>query len=107
MKEYYVIAINGQKAVDAARELTRGYCYTSLYNHGIKLAQVEVTIDDDGFYNGNPNQWVDVSFIAHKNIELTILELSRKGFKGCPAIISKCKLHGCVEEAEELCCFFI
>lgn len=107
MNEYYVISINGQKAVDSAKKLTRGYCYTGLYNHSVKLGQVEITIDDDGFYKGIPNKWVDVSYISHKNINLALLELSRKGFKGCPAMISKCKLHGCVEEVEELCCFII
>lgn len=106
MKQFN-IAINGQKAVDAAHAFIGNSCYRGIYNHGKRIGQVEVVIDEDGYYNGYPNKWVDVTVPEQKQIETVIDQLSRIGFKGCPCIIQEENLHGCVAAATDLCCMII
>lgn len=64
MENAIVISINGQKAVDVARAFCAGCCTRGIYAHGKRIAQLEVVVDQDGTYNGNPNKWVDVTVIA-------------------------------------------
>lgn len=106
MKQFN-IAINGQKAVDAAYAFIGSSCYRGIYNHGKRIGQMEVVIDEDGYYNGNPNKWVDVTVLEQKQIETVINQLSRIGFKGCPCIIQEENLHGCMISATDLCCIII
>lgn len=106
MKQFN-IAINGQKAVNAAYAFIGNSCYRGIYNHGKRIGQVEVVIDDDGYYKGNPNKWVDVTVPEQKHIESVIKQLSRIGFSGCPCIIQEENLHGCVATAADLCCMII
>lgn len=106
MKQFN-IAINGQKAVDVARAFVGSGCYRGIYNHGKKIAQVEVVIDDTGTYNGNPNKWVDVTVLEQKQIETVVKQLFRLGFAGCPCIVQEEILIGCVATGTDLCCFII
>lgn len=106
MKQFN-IAINGQKAVDAARAFIGNGCYRGIYNHGKKIAQVEVVIDDDGSFNGNPNKWVDVTVLEQKHIETVVKQLFRLGFNNCPCIIQIENASGCYAAAKDLCCFII
>jgi hypothetical protein len=106
MKQFN-IAINGQRAVDAAYAFIRTRCYRGIYNHGEKIAQVEVVIDDPGTYNGNPNKWVDVTVLEQKQIETVVKQLSRLGFMGCPCIVQEESLIGCLATGTDLCCFII
>ena len=106
MKQFN-IAINGQKAVDAARSFIGNACCKGIYNHGKRIAQVEVVIDDDGSYNGNLNKWVDVTVFEQKNIETVVKQLARIGFKNCPCIIQVENVTGCYAVAKDLCCFII
>ena len=101
------IAINGQKAVDAARSFIGNACCKGIYNHGKRIAQVEVVIDDDGHFNGSPNKWVDVTVLEQKHIETVVNQLSRIGFKKCPCIIQLENVSGCYAAAKDLCCFII
>lgn len=106
MKQFN-IAINGQTAVDAARAFIKSNCYRGIYNHGKKIAQVEVVIDTPGTYNGNPNKWVDVTILTQKDIESVIKQLSRIGFKGCPCMVQVETVTGCLVNSVDLCCFII
>lgn len=106
MKQFN-IAINGQKAVDAAYAFVGNACYRGIYNHGKRIGQVEVTIDDAGCYNGNPNKWVDVTVLQQNQIETMLKQLSRIGFAGCPCIIQQEDLTGCMATATDLCCLII
>lgn len=106
MKQFN-IAINGQKAVDAARSFIGDACFRGIYNHGKRIAQVEIVIDDDGFYNGNPNKWVDVTVFEQKQIETVVKQLSRLDFNNCPCIIQIENVTGCYAVAKDLCCFII
>ena len=101
------IAINGQKAVDAASAFIKNACYRGIYNHGEKIAQVEIVIDEPGTYNGNPNKWVDVTILKQKHIESVIKQLSRLGFKGCPCMMQAETVTGCLANNTNLCCFII
>lgn len=106
--EYFVVSVNGQKAVDAGYAFQRGACYRGIMNHGKKIAQLEVVVDEPGEYNGNPNKWVDVSYIkTGKNVETVLNILSKIGFKGCKCIISKEKQDDCIVEAKELFCTIV
>ncbi len=62
-KEYfYTVEIYGQKAVDAGYKFCAGKCCAEFAGgHG----QLEVTVDDDGEYNGFANKWVSVNFIKN------------------------------------------
>ena len=106
MKQFN-IAINGQAAVDAAYAFIGNGCYRGIYNHGKRIGQIEVTIDDDGYYNGNPNKWVDVTVLQQNQIETVLKQLSRIGFSGCPCIIQDETLDGCIATATDLCCLII
>ena len=106
MKQFN-IAINGQKAVAAARSFIGDSCCKGIYNHGKRIGQVEVVIDDDGSYNGNPNKWVDVTVFEQKQIETVVKQLSRLGFNNCPCIIQIENITGCHAVAKDLCCFII
>ena len=106
MKQFN-IAINGQKAVNSARSFIGNACCKGIYNHGKRIAQVEVVIDDDGSYNGSPNKWVDVTVLEQKQIGTVVNQLSRLGFSGCPCIIQVENVSGCYAAATDLCCFII
>lgn len=82
------ISINGQKAVDIGYKFQNGYCYRGIYNHGKRIAQLEVVLDEPGQYNGYDIKWVDVSYIEPKNVDKVIKQLRRLGFGGCVATIS-------------------
>ena len=105
--EQFNIAINGQKAVNAARSFIGNACCKGIYNHGKRIAQVEVVIDDDGTYNGSPNKWVDVTILEQKHIETVVKQLSRLGFNKCPCIIQVENVSGCYAAAKDLCCLII
>lgn len=106
MKQFN-IAINGQKAVDVARAFIGPVCYRGIYNHGKRIAQVEVVVDEPGTYKGNPNKWVDVTILNQKNIEIVVNQLSRIGFKGCPCVVQTETVTGCLINSVDLCCFIL
>lgn len=106
MKQFN-IAINGQDAVTAARAFIKNACYRGIYDHGEKIAQIEIVIDEPGDYNGNPNKWVDVTILKQKHIESVIKQLSRIGFKNCPCIVQAEVVTGCFINSTDLCCFII
>lgn len=101
--KYYTISVNGQKAVDAGREFCKGSCYRQIITHGKALAQLEVVVDDSGEYNGNPNKWVDVSYIkTGADVEQVLTALAKIGFSGCPCIVTEDTETGCYARQEEL-----
>ena len=106
MKQFN-IAINGQKAVNSARSFIGDACCKGIYNHGKRIAQVEVVIDDDGYFNGSPNKWVAVTVLEQKHIKTVLKQLSRLGFDNCPCIIQLENVSGCYAAAKDLCCFII
>ena len=106
MKQFN-IAINGQKAVNVARSFIGNACCKGIYNHGKRIAQVEVVVDDDGHFNGSPNKWVDVTVLEQKHIETVVKQLARLGFNNCPCIIQIENVSGCYAVAKDLCCFII
>lgn len=82
-----VICINGQQAVDAGYEFQGNYCYRGIYDHGKKIAQLEVVIDEHGEYNGRPNKWVDVTCTVGVSVKKVLKQLKRLGFDGCDAYL--------------------
>ena len=108
MKQYYTININGQKAVDAGYDFCGSHCYAQLMNGGKSIAQMEVVIDEDGYYNGFPNKWVSVSYIYDgKDVETALDILKGCGFEGCSCIISLDIESGCFAKQAEMCCMVI
>lgn len=107
MESAIVISINGQKAVDAAKAFCAGSCTRGIYSHGKRIAAVEVVVDQDGTYNGNPNKWVDVTVTVPGKEEAVINQLTRLGFASCPCIISVETYTGCFANAQALCCMII
>ena len=81
------VMVHGQKAVDLARQYIGNKCYSGVYVNGEWIAQAEVTVDDDGYYNGRPNKWVDFSYIKPENVEKVLSWLRENGFSGCFAVI--------------------
>lgn len=84
----YRIAVNGQKAVDIANKINAGKCYSRIKINDSFAAQMEVTIDEDGEYNGRKNKWVDFSFIPANMVESVIIWLEENGFSGCFALFT-------------------
>lgn len=84
----YVIEVNGQKAVDAARDFIGARCYRQLQIGGAFAAQVEVVIDEPGDYNGYANKWVAFSFIPAAMVPAVFAWLENNGFSGCLASLA-------------------
>lgn len=106
MKQFN-IAVNGQKAVNAARAFIGPACYRGIYNHGKRLANVELVVDETGAYKGLPNKWVDVTVLNRRDIETVVNQLSRLGFSGCPCMVQYETVTGCLITSTDLCCFII
>ena len=81
-----VISIYGQHAVDIAYNFQGGYCYRGIYDHGKRIAQLEVVIDKPGKCNGFDQKWVDVT-LDPWNFEKVIKQLKRLGFSECFALV--------------------
>lgn len=105
--QQFNIAVNGQKAVEAARAFIGSACCRGIYNHGKRLAQVEIVVDEPGMYKGLPNKWVDVTVLKQRDIEAVVIQLSRLGFSGCPCMIQAENVMGCLANSTDLCCFII
>ena len=84
----YVIEVNGQKAVDAARAFIGSRCYRQLQIGGAFAAQIEVVIDEPGTYNGHSNKWISVSFIPAAMVPAVMAWLENNGFSGCLASLA-------------------
>ena len=76
-----VLSIYGQEAVDIGYKFQGSYCFRGIYNHGKRIAQLEVVIDEPGYYNGLQKKWVDVT-VLENNLETTLKQLRRLGFSG-------------------------
>ena len=87
MNKWYTISINGQTAVNAGYAFQKDSCYRGIYNHGERIAQLEVVLDEPTIYNGLPVKWVDVSHIEGKNVSKVWEQLKRLGFSACWAIL--------------------
>ena len=97
--------INGAKAVDLAHKFIGAWCYRGIYEHGKRLAQMEVVIDEEGRYNGWVQKWVSV-ILNHddeKTVEKVIKHLKRLGFSGCLAEILDETIIGCDCEQTFIC----
>ena len=81
----YLIEVNSQKAVDAARAFIGPRCYRQLEIGGVFAAQIEIVIDEAGEYNGYSNKWVAVSFIPAALVPAVFTWLENNGFSGCLA----------------------
>ena len=78
--------LTGAEAVKAAQTFTDGHCYRSLYADGVKLAQVEIVLDDV----------VEVAYIASmENVEKAIKALAENGFSGVPYEVYTETVEGC------------
>ena len=79
----WVISIQGQRAVDAGYKFQQNYCYRGIYDHGERIAQLEVVLDSDIVYNGLVQKWVDVTLYDWRYADRVLKQLGRRGFKGC------------------------
>lgn len=78
-----VISIQGQRAVDAGYKFQKDYCYRGIYEHGERIAQLEVVLDSDIVHNGLVQKWVDVTLYDWRYSDRVLKQLERLGFKGC------------------------
>lgn len=108
MPKTFAVYVNGQKAVNAGRKYCGGRCTKQIVVDGKPAGQLEVVIDDNGSYNGNPNKWVAVSFIkTGADVEKVINALAAIGFRGCPCEIQQETIVGCYAKQTTLCCMVI
>ena len=77
-----ILSIYGHNAVNIAKKFQGDYCYRGIYNHGKRIAQLEIVIDEPGYYAGLENKWIDVTILGN-NFESTLKQLRRLGFAGC------------------------
>jgi hypothetical protein len=105
----YTVSINGQRAVNRAYEIIGNHCYTGIYINSVRVAQMEVVLDEEGEYNGWLIKWVDVSYINETNIDAVICELSNMGFSGCKAVLMEDRYdgYGCICKQKEVREFII
>lgn len=79
----YILSLQGQRAVDAGYKFQRGYCYRGIYDHGERIAQLEVVLDSDKVCKGLVSKWVDVILYKWEYADRVLKQLERLGFKGC------------------------
>ena len=79
----YILSLQGQRAVDAGYKFQRGYCYRGIYDHGERIAQLEVVLDSDIVHCGLVQKWVDVTLYDWRYADRVLKQLERIGFKGC------------------------
>lgn len=79
----WVISIQGQRAVDAGYKFQGESCYRGIYDHGERIAQLEVVLDSEEVYKGLQSKWVDVILYKWEYADIVIKQLERLGFKGC------------------------
>ena len=83
VKHEYVLSIQGQRAVDAGYKFQQNYCYRGIYDHGERIAQLEVVLDSDEVHEGLIQKWVDVTLYKWEYADRVIKQLERLGFNGC------------------------
>ena len=83
VKHEYVISMQGQRAVDAGYKFQQNYCYRGIYDHGERIAQLEVVLDSELVYNGLISKWVDVTLYDWRYADRVLKQLKRLGFEGC------------------------
>ena len=76
-----VLSIYGQETGNIGYNFQGNYCFRGIYNHGKRIAQLEVVVDEPGYYNGLQKKWVDVTILGN-NLEETLKQLRRLGFSG-------------------------
>lgn len=81
----YTIMVNSQAAVDAARAFIGSRCYRQLEIGGRFATQIEIVIDDPGYYGGYPDKWVAFSFIPSDMVQAVFAWIENNGFSGCVA----------------------
>ena len=79
----WIISIQGQRAVDAGYKFQKNYCYRGIYDHGERIAQLEVVLDSYIVKCGLVQKWVDVILYDCKYADRVLKQLERLGFKGC------------------------
>ena len=79
----WVFSIQGQRAVYAGYKFQKNYCYRGIYDHGERIAQLEVVLDSDLVYNGLTSKWVDVTLYKSEYADRVLKQLERLGFQGC------------------------
>ena len=83
VKHEYIFSLQGQRAVDAGYKFQQNYCYRGIYDHGERIAQLEVVLDSDKVYNGLVQKWVDVTLYKLEYADRVLKQLERLGFEGC------------------------
>lgn len=79
----WVVSIQGQRAVDAGYKFQKNYCYRGIYDHGERIAQLEVVLDSELVHEGLVQKWVDVRLYDCRYCDRVLRQLERLGFKGC------------------------
>lgn len=77
-----ILSVYGHDAVNIAKKFQGNYCYRGIYNHGKRIAQLEIVIDKPGYYAGLENKWIDVTILGN-NFDATLKQLRRLGFSNC------------------------
>lgn len=83
MKHEWVISVQGQRAVDAGYKFQQDHWCRCIYDHGEKIAQLQVVLDSDLIYKGLASKWVDVILYKWEYADAVLSQLERLGFKGC------------------------
>lgn len=83
----WIISIQGQRAVDAGYKFQQNYCYRGIYDHGKRIAQLEVVLDSDIVCKGLTSKWVDVILYKWEYADRVLKQLERLGFKGCLCMV--------------------
>ena len=83
VKHEYILSLQGQRDVCAGYKFQRRYCYRGIYDHGERIAQLEVVLDSDIVKYGLVQKWVDVTLYKWEYADRVIKQLERLGFKGC------------------------
>lgn len=82
---YYTITVDGRENINAADRFVGQACTRGIYNHGVRLAQVEVVIPfgEQGYTcTTEKGGLVSISYIKPANVGKTLDAMKRIGFSG-------------------------
>lgn len=82
---YLELSLDGKTNIELAKKFQNGFCYRGIYDHGKRIAQLEVVIDygEQGYTIINDKTGlITIIGIELKDFDKVIKQLRRLGFSG-------------------------
>ena len=82
---YLELSLDGKTNIELAKKFQNGFCYRGIYDHGKRIAQLEVVLNygEKGYtIISEKAGLIDVIGVELKNFDKVLHQLKRLGFSG-------------------------